>query len=470
MHGVLPETLSVAAMLALAIASVRTDRAWWLWRVLPVVVVSFVGVVIVNWLLDFRGQFDEVIPLEFLIWVTMPCVAIGLAVFGWRANPRWQRVVAITAVPLTALYAGNLINQFYGYFPTVGALVGSDVDHQVSADQLGLETVGQVSGGAQQGQNPLTTLPGGAPATNSVATATPTPSSAGQGGASGPTPGAPVESATSLSPAAAGAAVHGAISQVSIPGTQSHFDARTAYVWVPPAFFTTPRPRLPVVVVLAGVPGQPDNMIRAASADKTADRYAAAHHGVAPILIFADANGSFTGDTECVDGPAGNAETYLTKDVPSFVTQAFGTATGPSHWAIEGYSEGGTCALTIALGHPDVYGSFVDIAGDQFPNLGTLGDAKAKAIAGLYGGDAALFDAHDPLQLILKPAAKPVAGWFEVGVKDHRKGDVASTLDAAMKAAGLQSQLVQAPGGHDFPMATRAVADSFAWLAGRLGV
>jgi S-formylglutathione hydrolase FrmB len=268
---------------------------------------------------------------------------------------------------------------------------------------------------------------------------------------------------------AKGSTAHGEVSQITIPGTQSKFNARPAFVWVPPAFFATPRPHLPVVVVLAGVPGQPDNMIRAASANKTADRYAAAHGGVAPILIFADSNGSFTADTECVDSPAGNAETYLTKDVPSYVEQAFGTLTGPTHWAIEGYSEGGTCAITLALAHPDVFGSFVDIAGDQFANLGTQGDAKAKAIAGLYGGNAALFDAHDPMQLMLLPAAKAVAGWFEVGVKDHRKGDVASTLDAAMRQAGLQSQLVQAPGGHDFVMATQAVADSFAWLAGRVG-
>jgi S-formylglutathione hydrolase FrmB len=261
----------------------------------------------------------------------------------------------------------------------------------------------------------------------------------------------------------------GVVSTITIPGTVSGFSARTAYVWVPPAFFVTPRPPLPVVVMLAGVPGQPDNMIRAAGATAAADRYAAAHSGRAPILVFPDPNGSFTGDTECVDGPRGNAETYLTFDVPHYVESAISSAAGPRHWGIAGYSEGGTCAMDLALAHPDVYGTFVDISGDAFPNLGTRGDAKARAIAGLYGGQPALFDAHDPTWLAARPQDRGVAGWFEDGTADHRKAAVGAALDATLRADGLESHLVSAPGGHDFTMATHAVADSFDWLAQRVG-
>ena len=220
---------------------------------------------------------------------------------------------------------------------------------------------------------------------------------------------------------------------------------------------------------MSGVPGAPDNMIRSAGADTTADAYAAAHGGVAPILVFPDQNGSFTGDTECVDGPRGMAETYLTKDVPAFIRQAFSTATGPAHWGIAGYSEGGTCALVLALGHPDVYGSFVDISGDPFPNLGLGVDARHLAVVGLYGGDPAQFDAHDARLLVQSPPAKAVAGWFVTGTKDRRDQGVAVVLDAALRSAGLNSHLAQAPGGHDFKMATHAVANSFSWLAQRVG-
>jgi S-formylglutathione hydrolase FrmB len=463
--GFLPETLQILALLGLTLAALRIGRGWWLWRVLPVAVTSLVVVVIVNWALDLRGKFDEVIPLKFLVWASMPLVSVGLAVSGWRPNPRWQRAVSIAAVPLTLLYAANLINQFYGYMPTVGALFGSDVNHQVSADRLRLQT--GASGAAGTGPPPSAGTTRGAASTGSngaIGTTVPPPVAT----ASTPTGQQPA----GVSPAGASPApsLHGTVSTVDIPGTISGFKARTAFVWVPPAFFRTPRLQLPVVVMLAGVPGQPDNMIRAASADRTANIYASAHAGIAPILIFPDANGSFTADTECVDSVRGNAETYLTKDVPAFVTHAFSALSGPDHWAVEGYSEGGTCAMDLALGHPDVYGSFVDIAGDQFPNVGTLGDAKAKAISSLFGGNAALFDAHDPLLLVQRPEDKKVAGWFEVGTNDHRKDAIATTLDTAFRAAGVSSEISRTPGGHDFPMATQAVADSFTWLAGRVGL
>jgi len=466
LQGFFPETLSVLTLLSLATASVRMGWRWWVQRVLPIIAISLLAAIVTNWALDLQSQFDEVIPFKFLVWAAMPLTAIGLVIAGWRYHPRWQRAVAVAAVPLALLYAANLVNQFYGYEPTLGDLFGTDLNHQVDAGQLGLQPMPPAGAPTELGSrttdvnahgsaangNADPNVPGRIPDTVAAVTTTLTPA---------------VQSPTTN--VSGQVVLHGTVSAIAIPGTESKFNARTAFVWVPPAFFHTPRPALPVVVMLAGVPGQPDNMIRAAGADKTANAYASAHGGVAPILIFADGNGSFAGDTECVDGVHGNAETYLTKDVPAFVTQAFGTLTGPAHWGIEGYSEGGTCAMDLALAHPDVYGTFVDIAGDQFPNLGTQGDAKATAIANLYGGNPALFDAHDPMLLINRPLDKSIAGWFEVGTKDHRKGDVASVLDAAMRQAGLQSQFRQAPGGHDFPMATIAVSDSFSWLASRVG-
>src|SRR4051794_4453606 len=150
-----------------------------------------------------------------------------------------------------------------------------------------------------------------------------------------------------------GTAIHdGVVVRVDIPGPTSSFRHRRAVVWLPPAAQRSPRTALPVVMMLAGTPGRPDDLLRAAGLATIASRYASAHGGMAPILVFPDHNGSFAGDTECVDGPRGASETYLTVDVPRFVHAAFGTeATG---WGILGYSEGGTCALTLSLRHPDL--------------------------------------------------------------------------------------------------------------------
>jgi S-formylglutathione hydrolase FrmB len=432
LHGLLPVVLDVLALSALTIALIRPDRRWWLRRVLPVVALSICVAAMVNWLIDLHGRFGEVIPLQFIIYAAMPLAASGLAVCGWPTNRRWRRNLSVVAIPLTLLCAANLVNQQYGYAPTIGALVGSRLNDQVSSNELQLRTVD--------------TQP------------------------SPPVADPPAAASTSTGAGRDHRRMQdGAISQIVIPGALSHFAARPSWVWVPPVFFEQPRPHLPVIVILAGTPGEPDNMIRAANADTIAEGYADRHQGVAPIIVFADGNGSFTADTECVDSRRGNAETYLSTDLPRFVTEAFSTLTGPSHWAIEGYSEGGTCAMVLALAHPDVYGSFVDIAGDRYPNLGSHGNRREKTIRELYDGNTALFDAHDPTLLIHQPAAQHIAGWFEAGNSDRKHDRVATELDAEFRQAGLDSRHVSVPGGHDFGVAARAIADSFDWLCTRIG-
>ncbi len=42
------------------------------------------------------------------------------------------------------------------------------------------------------------------------------------------------------------------------------------------------------------------------------DRLAAAHHGLAPIVVMPDQLGEATRNPMCVDGPLGDSRTYLT--------------------------------------------------------------------------------------------------------------------------------------------------------------
>ena len=53
----------------------------------------------------------------------------------------------------------------------------------------------------------------------------------------------------------------------------------------------------------------PTDWLLAGDAIATVDRFAAAHAGNAPVLVFVDSGGAFNIDTECVNGPRGNART-----------------------------------------------------------------------------------------------------------------------------------------------------------------
>ena len=84
-------------------------------------------------------------------------------------------------------------------------------------------------------------------------------------------------------------------------------------------------------------------------------------------MVFADSGGAFNNDTECVNGPRGNVADHLTKDVRPFMSADFGVSTDPANWGIAGWSMGGTCAVNLTTMHPELFSSFVDIAGDAMP-------------------------------------------------------------------------------------------------------
>src|SRR5262249_28654924 len=106
----------------------------------------------------------------------------------------------------------------------------------------------------------------------------------------------------------------GRIANIDIPSPVSQFVHRRGFVWLPPSYFAGSRSTLSVLMLLAGTPGSPSDWLRGGRAFVVANRWAANHHGDAPIMVFPDANGHPTGDTECVDSPRGAAETYLTVD------------------------------------------------------------------------------------------------------------------------------------------------------------
>src|SRR5437763_7991642 len=330
--------------------------------------------------------------------------------------------------------AATLINQHYAYFPTPAALFG-----QVAVDQL-----------------PISHL-----------AALPRPAAAAAVRAVDPWNGKPPtsdETAIELAAAAPPATrAHGAVVTVDLPARTSHFAHRNAAVYLPPAWFTRPRPKLPVVMMLTGTPSLVSDWTRAAHADQIADDYAAAHHGFAPILVFPDPNGSNLGDTECVDSPQGNAETYLTEDVPREVVSLFGSA--PTPWAVAGLSEGGMCAALLTVRRPDVFTAFADFSGEPGP---VMGHDHAATMRLLFGGSKAAWHDHDPLTLLGRSRFDGHAAWFEVGRNDRGPLTAARRLDAAAREAGMTTHLVVRSGRHNFTFWSDAFRHSLPWLVTRL--
>jgi S-formylglutathione hydrolase FrmB len=431
LQGWLPLTLQIIAIVVLALALGWRTRRWRLvW--LPVsVVVGLAVAAWAHWYVDSQGMAGDPAPDSLWIWTGLTGFALSAAVLGWRGI-KWRRVATVAAVPLCLLGTGLALNTWVGYFPTV----------QVAWNQL---------------------------------TAGPLPDE--------------TDMATVQALQKAGTVQnHGSVVPVDIPSTASGFKHRQELVYLPPRWFASnPAPKLPVVMMIGGEFNTPADWLRTGDAASILDSFAASHGGNAPVMVFVDSGGSFNNDTECVDGVRGNVADHLTKDVVPYVNATFGTSSASADWGIVGWSMGGTCAVDLTVMHPELFSSFLDIAGDTGPNAGT----KDQTIARLYNGDAAAWARFDPTTVMTKHGPyQGVSGWFAISTDKpthHEMGngndavglggrdaqgmqsdqtEAANSLCGLGRANGIACSVVPTTGRHDWPLATQVFTAALPWLAG----
>jgi poly(3-hydroxybutyrate) depolymerase len=220
---------------------------------------------------------------------------------------------------------------------------------------------------------------------------------------------------------------------VVIPATASGFVARPAYLYLPPAALVANPPALPVLILMMGQPGGPDSSIRYLP---TLNQFAAAHHGLGPIVLTVDQIGSPLKNPLCIDSPAGRVHTYLMTDVVNYVKSNLHVAAGRLNWAVGGYSNGGECALSFGAKHPDVFGSIVDISGEIGTSLGSV----ATTISVGFGGNTAAYTAEQPLTIMKSHHYDDLLAVFTDGSKDSFYGPEGAEAEAAAKAAGMTTK------------------------------
>ncbi|WP_243841373.1 esterase family protein [Mycobacterium sp. DL592] len=365
--------------------------------------------------------FPDRIPVSVLMWagaaVFTLCLAASLAVSAERWPVSAGLVVSIVIV-LTA--CANQVNALFAAYPT-------------PRDALGIARPDDVALPALRTQTPARDMTG------------------------------PLERSWTPPPSLP---TRGKLSSADIPGTVSGFVARRAKIYLPPAYFGDIQPRLPVLVLLTGQPGTPQDWVGAGKLVRIMDDFAGAHRGLAPIVVVPDPTGGPFRDPLCLNSPLGNVDAYLATDVPAWIRTHLSVDLRSSAWAVAGASYGGTCALQLGTNHADVYPSFIDIAGSAEP---TLGDRR-RTVTEVFSGDETAFRRVNPLDLLNIRRYPESAAAIVVGDADYDSRGDATRVHEATAAAGMQSHLTELHGAHDWRVFSAGLATELPWLARRVNL
>lgn len=265
----------------------------------------------------------------------------------------------------------------------------------------------------------------------------------------------------------------GLVVTTSIPGTTSGVGDWKALVWLPPQYFTNPQQTFPVIYLLHGVPdgvvpGLPTDVGPAGLFEpiKTDDAAQAAADQGHPVILVSVVSSPTNIDTECVDGVQGQWHTYLTKDVPAWVSKYPRFKTGAANTAVGGYSMGGYCAQIMALRNPQVYSLAANLSGSSRAVPRSGGDET------LFGAENAKKEAinYDSTNIVqTQPASHSVRLWLQIGAQDDA-ALIASQNDfaTAARAQGMTVVTKQLPGSHDFAVWRASFAEWIPWSAAQL--
>ncbi|MBK0421857.1 hypothetical protein JD292_07195 [Leucobacter sp. CSA2] len=381
---------------------------------------GLIGLGVFWFAVDVRDLFGVTLSDLTRLWVVLGFAGIGLSIVNLFRTRWWRKTVAAIAVVIFAMTSALQINADFGAFQNLSQVFGK-------TDVAPLEEVtgerGEVVAGLADFRDwqPPKDMP-----------------------------------------------AHGQRGAVMIPGATSGFPARQAIVWLPPAALVDHPPVLPVLIAMSGQPGGPYANFDSGHMDEALDRYQAAHHGIAPILVAADQLSAGDVNPMCVDSHTlGNSASYMTIDVPNWVRAHYRVSSDPKMWGLTGFSQGGTCVSQFMAGHPEIFGSGIATLSEIGPRLSSIPEAVQKG----FGGSQAAFDAAQPIAIMQAHGRyRDTMLLFGSGEKDQRYTGYARELHAAARAAGMQTELILEPAGHDWHT-TQAVFDrAFPLMAARMGI
>ncbi|MDN5860995.1 MAG: hypothetical protein L0H84_20510, partial [Pseudonocardia sp.] len=208
--GWVPPVLLAVGGVALFLLLARGGRGGLVTVVVAVLLAALTYVGLNPLVVDVLDLVPEPLPSAVLVWIAVGLGAVALAVGSLFGTTAARKALAIVCGVLVLVTAGSQVNVYFEEYPTVASLAGDDGD-PLSTNDRGVQSRSMDTPVVDRWEGPAT-------------------------GASS-VPSAP------------------------IPGTVSGFTGRPARIYLPAAYHSPDPPLLPVLILVAGQPGGPDDWV-----------------------------------------------------------------------------------------------------------------------------------------------------------------------------------------------------------------
>jgi enterochelin esterase-like enzyme len=260
-----------------------------------------------------------------------------------------------------------------------------------------------------------------------------------------------------LAPLPAGSRIQEGVTSYQITGAKSGVTT-AVLVTVPPGYDAADTATAyPVLETFSGYPGSVSQWVKTMRLQSGLAAQVAAHR-IHPVIVVSPQLEVPPGvDTECVNGKTGSPqmETFLTEDVPAWVSAHFRTRPGRASWATIGLSAGGWCAAMTAMLHPGQFGGAVVMGGYFRPQFEAPYDPFTQV------SDAGR---RYDLVALAKRAPMPLAMWVETSHADPVSYTSSTALLKAARAPLSVTDIVLQNAGHRIGVWQGLVPDALRWL------
>jgi enterochelin esterase-like enzyme len=236
-------------------------------------------------------------------------------------------------------------------------------------------------------------------------------------------------------------------------------------VWTPSQYDapSAAQRRLPVVVFLPGQPSTPDGTFRHFQFAATATRLIDSGKVPPFVAVFPSLMIAPPRDSECTNVPGGpQAETWLRRYVPAFVTSHYRVQPPGRGWTVMGWSTGGFCASKLLTSQPARYSSAVSFGGYYQP-------LEDRTTADLFHGDRLLEHENSPMWLYLREQRRGGLGrdrlLLVAGRQDRETWPETQRMLAVTTGDPAVAHIAFPVGGHNFGNYRHYLPAALAWSA-----